>query len=50
MFTGPANPYFVDTVRDVTGIKLIPEVNGGDPNGVVYVPTVSVLSCSSIVS
>ncbi|VDC03218.1 unnamed protein product [Peniophora sp. CBMAI 1063] len=39
LFTGPANPFFVDTVRNVTGIPIIPDASAGDPRGVVYVPT-----------
>lgn len=46
MFTGPAYSYFIDTVRNVTGIKLIPDASGGDPNGAVYVPDVSARECS----
>ncbi|KZV75303.1 GMC oxidoreductase [Peniophora sp. CONT] len=38
ILTGPADPYFIDTIRNVTGIKLIPDASGGDPNGVVWVP------------
>ncbi|VDC03217.1 unnamed protein product [Peniophora sp. CBMAI 1063] len=38
MFTGPVNPYFVDAVRNLTDIRLIPDVHSGYPNGVVYVP------------
>ena len=40
MFVGPANPYMVDTVRNVTGIKLIPDIHGGNANGVVFDPIV----------
>ncbi|KZV75304.1 GMC oxidoreductase [Peniophora sp. CONT] len=38
IFTGPANPFFVDTIRDVTGIELIRDASSGDANSVVYVP------------
>ena len=41
MFTGPADGYFIETIRNVTGIELISDASGGDPNGVVYVPDVS---------
>ncbi|VDC03216.1 unnamed protein product [Peniophora sp. CBMAI 1063] len=38
MYTGPANPLFVDTVRNLTGIRLIPDIHGGNANGAVYDP------------
>ncbi|VDC03214.1 unnamed protein product [Peniophora sp. CBMAI 1063] len=38
MFYGPADPYFIDTISNITGIKRIPDASGGNPNGVVYVP------------
>ena len=40
MFTGPANPYLVDTVRDVTKAKLLRDLSGGEANGVAYIPVV----------
>ena len=44
MFTGPADPYFVDTVRNVTGINRIADASGGNVDGVVYVPIVRAVS------
>ncbi|KZV75302.1 GMC oxidoreductase [Peniophora sp. CONT] len=38
MFTGPANPFLVDTVRNLTGVKLLPDLSGGEANGVAYIP------------
>lgn len=40
MFTGPANPFLVDTVRNLTGVKLLTDLCGGDANGVAYIPIV----------
>jgi len=41
MFAGPEQPDYVETVRNLTGIKLSRDLNGGDPNCVSYVPNVS---------
>ncbi|KAI0310912.1 alcohol oxidase [Amylostereum chailletii] len=38
MFTGPEQPAFAATVQNLTGIKLLPDSNGGDANCVAYVP------------
>ncbi|EJD00383.1 glucose oxidase [Fomitiporia mediterranea MF3/22] len=38
MFGGPQQPAFVDAVRNLSGIKLCPDVNGGNANCVSYTP------------
>ncbi|EJC97364.1 glucose oxidase [Fomitiporia mediterranea MF3/22] len=38
MFGGPQQPAFVDAVRNLSGIKLCPDVNGGNINCVSYTP------------
>ncbi|VDC03220.1 unnamed protein product [Peniophora sp. CBMAI 1063] len=38
IFVGPANPFLVDTVCDLTGVKLIADISGGEANGVVWDP------------
>lgn len=54
MFVGPANPFFVDTIRNLTGIKLITDISGGDANGVVWDPIVrrgvTLLVCSILIN
>ena len=46
MYGGPQQPAFVNAVRNLSGIALSPDINGGDPNGVSYTPLV----CFSIAS
>lgn len=38
MFAGPEQPYFAQTVQNLTGIRLLPDLNGGDANCVAFVP------------
>ena len=41
MFGGPQMPAFMDTVMNLTGIKHLPDSNGGAPNCVSLTPLVS---------
>ncbi|TFY77549.1 hypothetical protein EWM64_g6463 [Hericium alpestre] len=38
MYGGPEQPNFVSTITNLTGIKHLPDVNGGDSNCVSYTP------------
>ncbi|ETW78473.1 GMC oxidoreductase 8 [Heterobasidion irregulare TC 32-1] len=38
MYGGPEQPNFAKTVQAVTGIKLLPDINGGDSNCVSFTP------------
>lgn len=40
MYGGPEQPNFAKTVQAVTGIKLLPDINGGDSNCVSFTPVV----------
>ena len=47
MYGGPQQPAFVTSVQNLTGIDLCPDLNGGNPNCVSYVPNVSLNTASS---
>ncbi|KAA1475429.1 alcohol oxidase [Dentipellis sp. KUC8613] len=38
MFAGPQEPYFAQTAANVTGLEILPDLNGGDPHCVSFVP------------
>ncbi|KAA1467680.1 alcohol oxidase [Dentipellis sp. KUC8613] len=39
MYAGPQQPYFAQTVTSLTGLKLLPDINGGDSHCVAFVPS-----------
>ncbi|KAI0033898.1 glucose oxidase [Vararia minispora EC-137] len=38
MFLGPSQPYFVETAQNMTGLKLLPDLNGGDADCISFIP------------
>ena len=40
MYGGPQQGFFVQSIQQVTNITLSPDLNGGQPNCVAYVPHV----------
>ncbi|TFY67405.1 hypothetical protein EVG20_g3961 [Dentipellis fragilis] len=45
MFAGPEEPYFAQTAANVTGLKILQDLNGGDPHCVSFVPNDHVVTC-----